>query len=75
MSLFLQVPVGEKKICIPTDLEVRISNMKSNFWKNHKKAFKKQHKNLGVLDFTVPYPKSAKANFPPTNAKMFRKTS
>ena len=29
---------------------------------------------IGVLDFTAPYPKSARTNFPPTNAKMLRQT-
>ena len=38
--VLISLGIGEKKVCIPTDFVVGISNMKSNFWKNHKKALK-----------------------------------
>ena len=44
------------------------------FEKTIRKHSKISTKILGVLDFTAQHPKSAKTNFPLTNAKMLRKT-
>ena len=38
--VLISLDIGEKKVCIPTDFGVGISNIKSHFWKNHKKALK-----------------------------------
>ena len=48
--------------------------MSQSFEKNIRIHSEISTKTLRVLDFTVPYPKSAKTNFPPTNAKMLSKT-
>ena len=40
-SVLISLGIGKKKVCIPTDFGVGISNIKSNFWKKHKKALKR----------------------------------
>ena len=43
--ILISLGISKKKkyVYIPADFGVRISNMKSNFLKKHKKAIKKQH--------------------------------